>query len=125
VVHELVGHAASLLHPDIVALSLAFGRAARRADEAAILRLIQAYWYTLEFGAVEEDGEVKAYGAGLLSSAGELARFLTEAELRPWDLERIAETPFDPTDYQPQIYVVPSFEQMVTDLSDWLEAMCA
>ena len=125
VVHELVGHAASLLHPDIVALSLAFGRAAKGADEAAILRLIQTYWYTLEFGAVEEDGEVKAYGAGLLSSAGELARFLTEAELRPWDLERIAETPFDPTDYQPQLYVVPSFEQMVTDLSDWLEAMCA
>lgn len=125
VVHELVGHAASLLHPDIVGLSRAFGRAARRADEAVIQRLIQAYWYTLEFGAVEEAGAVKGYGAGLLSSAGELARFTAEAELRPWDVERLAETPFDPTDYQPQIYVAPSFDQMVTDLSAWLESMGA
>lgn len=123
VVHELVGHAASLLHPDIVALSRAFGHAAKRADEGAIQQLIQAYWYTLEFGGVEEDGQVKAYGAGLLSSAGELARFTTEAELRPWDLERIARTPFDPTDYQPQIYVAPSFARMVSELGDWLQAM--
>ena len=125
VVHELVGHAASLLHPDIVALSRAFGRAARRADDVAVQRLIQAYWYTLEFGATEEGGVVKAYGAGLLSSAGELARFVTEAELRAWDLERLADTAFDPTDYQPQIYVAPSFDRMVADLGAWLEAMGA
>ena len=123
VVHELVGHAASLMHPDIVALSRAFGRAARRAGEASLTRLIQTYWYTLEFGAAEEDGELKAYGAGLLSSAGELARFATETELRPWDIERIADTEFDPTDYQPQIYVVSSFQTMVSDLSGWLESV--
>ena len=90
-------------------------------DEAMVEKLIKLYWYTLEFGAVEEDGEVKAYGAGLLSSAGELERFAQEAELRAWDIERIAHTPFDPTDYQPQIYVAPSFEQMCTDLGAWLE----
>ncbi len=123
VVHELVGHAASLTHPDIVALSRAFGRAAKRSGERSLMRLIQAYWYTLEFGAVEENGQIKAYGAGLLSSAGELARFTTETELRPWDIERIADTSFDPTDYQPQIYVVSSFEVMVTELGAWLESI--
>jgi len=121
VVHELVGHAASLTQPAIVSLSRAFGRAAKRASDASIIKLIQAYWYTLEFGAVEENGHIKAYGAGLLSSAGELARFATETELRPWDLDRIADTAFDPTDYQPQIYVVSSFEKMVTELGEWLE----
>ena len=123
VVHELVGHAASLNHPAVAALSLAFGQAAARADEQTVNRLISLYWYTLEFGAVAEDGEVKAYGAGLLSSAGELERFAREAELRPWDIERIAETAFDPTDYQPQIYVAPSFDQMYTDLGRWLAAL--
>ncbi len=122
VVHELVGHAASLTHLDIARLSLAFGRAAANADGTLIERLISLYWYTLEFGALEEDGAVKAYGAGLLSSAGELARFATEAELRPWDIDRIATTPFDPTDYQPQIYVAPSFSTMATDLATWLTA---
>ena len=116
VVHELVGHAASLIHPDIVALSVLFGQAARRADETGIEKLIRAYWYTLEFGALEESGRVKAYGAGLMSSAGELTRFSSEAELRPWDVERIAQTAYDPTDYQPQVYVAPSFETMVHDL---------
>jgi phenylalanine-4-hydroxylase len=123
VVHELIGHAASLTHPDIVALSRAFGEAAKRAGEVSILRLIQSYWYTLEFGAVEEDGKLKSYGAGLLSSAGELSRFATETDLRPWDLDRIADTPFDPTNYQPQIYVAPSFRRMVNDLHDWLESV--
>jgi len=120
VVHELVGHAASLTHPDIARLSLAFGRAAIAADDTQLQRLINLYWYTLEFGALREDGTVKAYGAGLLSSAGELARFATEAELRPWDIDRIAATPFDPTDYQPQIYVAPSFAAMASDLDAWL-----
>jgi phenylalanine-4-hydroxylase len=121
VVHELVGHAASLLHPGLAALSERFGRAALAADEGQLRQLINLYWYTLEFGACEESGEVKAYGAGLLSSAGELERFSREAELRPWDVDRIADTTFDPTDYQPQVYVAPSFGQMLEDLSGWLD----
>lgn len=120
VVHELVGHAASLTHPDIARLSLAFGQAARGADDTVIEKLINLYWYTLEFGALKEDGQIKAYGAGLLSSAGELARFAETAELRPWDIDRIAASPFDPTDYQPHIYVAPSFAIMTRELLDWL-----
>ena len=121
VVHELVGHAASLIHPDIVSLSVLFGQAAQRADADGIRKLIRAYWYTLEFGVLEEAGSIKAYGAGLMSSAGELSRFGTESELREWDVERIADTAFDPTDYQPQVYVAPSFERMVADLTEWLQ----
>ncbi|MEE2785798.1 MAG: phenylalanine 4-monooxygenase [Myxococcota bacterium] len=123
VVHELVGHAASLIQPDIVALSVAFGRATIGADDATVQQLIRVFWYTLEFGAVEENGKIKAFGAGLLSSAGELMHFADQAELRSWDLARIAETPFDPTTYQPQIYVAPSFETMVSDLSSWLDTL--
>ena len=123
VIHELIGHAASLIDKDIVDLSLAFGRAALRADEKAINKLIRVFWYTLEFGAVEEEGQVKALGAGLLSSAGELAQFSHKAELRPWNVDVIAETPFDPTDYQPHIFIAPSFAKLVSDLGAWLNRM--
>jgi len=122
VIHELAGHAASLTHPGIAALSQRFGEAALRADPTRLQRIINLYWYTLEFGALEEDGALKAYGAGLLSSVGELSRFDTEAELRGWDVDRIADTDFDPTDYQPQVYVAPSFDRMLSDLTDWLAA---
>jgi len=87
VIHELVGHAASLFHPDVVALSRRFGEAARRANETTMKKLELVYWYTLEFGLVREDGALRTYGAGVLSSFGEMERMTTEAEIRPLDFD--------------------------------------
>jgi phenylalanine-4-hydroxylase len=122
VVHELVGHAASLLHPGVAALSRRFGQAAQRAQtDAEIERLTRLYWHTLEFGLVQEDGRLKAYGAGLLSSIGELTRATDGVpELAEWDLERIEATPYDPTTYQPVVFVAPSLQRALSDVSDWL-----
>jgi phenylalanine-4-hydroxylase len=121
VVHELVGHAASLFHPGIVKLSRRFGEAAWRVEDEAMKRLELVYWYTLEFGLVEEGGARKAVGAGLLSSFGELGSFETHAEIRPLDCDEAASIPYDPTQYQKLLFVSPSFEQMVEDVSSWLE----
>ena len=121
VVHELVGHAASLFHPGIVKLSRRFGEAAWRVDDAALKRLEYLYWYTLEFGLVEEDGERKAVGAGLLSSFGELGDFERHAEIRPLDCDAAAAIPYDPTRYQELLFVSLSFDRMVEDVSAWLE----
>ena len=123
VIHELVGHAASLFHPDVVALSRRFGQAARRANEAAMKKLELVYWYTLEFGLVREDGALRTYGAGILSSFGEMERMTTEAELRPLDFDDASARPYDPTRYQPVLYVSPSFPEMVRDVSAWLESL--
>lgn len=122
VIHELIGHAASLTDPDVAELSRAFGAATTFANEAEIERLERVYWYTLEFGATEEDGATKAYGAGLLSSVGELDRVRGGAELLPWDLDRMADAPYDPTEYQPALFVAPSFARAITDLRGWLES---
>ena len=72
---------------------------------------------TLEFGLVEEDGQARAFGAGLLSSSGELAAF-ERAELCDWDLDRIARTDYDPTGFQPQLFVAPSFQRLLDDVAD-------
>ncbi len=120
VIHELVGHAASLLHPDIVTLSRRFGETARRAGEAAMTRLERVYWYTLEFGLVRENGAVRTYGAGILSSFGEMERYASEAEIRPLDFDDASARPYDPTRYQPVLYVSDSFGEMVRELSAWL-----
>jgi phenylalanine-4-hydroxylase len=120
IVHELVGHAAGLFHPDIVNLARRFGEAARRSDEATMKRLELVYWYTLEFGLVYENGTPKTYGAGLLSSFGEIERFATEAQIRPLDFDDAATRPYDPTQYQQVLFVSPSFPQMVRDVSAFL-----
>jgi phenylalanine-4-hydroxylase len=120
VVHELIGHAISLANADFALLNRRFGEVARTLDDDAMQPLINAYWYSLEFGVVRDDGALKVYGAGLLSSFGECGRFETSAELRPFDLDVMAETPFDPTDYQRMLFVAPSFEAMKHDLLAWL-----
>ena len=120
VIHELVGHAGSLAHPAVAALSRAFGRASEEADEAALAELTRLYWYTLEFGLVLEGGSPKAYGAGLLSSYGEIGRFTTEARILEFSIEHIIETPFDPTDYQHVLFVAPSFGEMFDAVMGWL-----
>jgi phenylalanine-4-hydroxylase len=122
VVHELVGHAASLADARVTELSRAFGVAARSASDAEILCLERVYWYTLEFGVAEEGGVAKAYGAGLLSSAGELARLRGEAELVPLDLDRVAETTYDPTDFQPRLFVATGFRSALERVLDWLDS---
>src|SRR5438477_8102676 len=76
VVHELVGHAATFGHEGFVRLNRAFGEATLRArDDAAVEKIGRLYWFTLEFGVVREGAKLKVYGAGLLSSFGELGRF--------------------------------------------------
>jgi len=122
VVHELIGHAATFADPTFVALNRAFGEAALRAhdDPETIERIGRLYWYTLEFGVLREGGSLRVYGAGLLSSFGELGRFENEEELRDWDVEVIANTSYDPTQYQQKLFIAPSFETMADDVTRWL-----
>jgi len=71
------------------------------------------YWFTVEFGLVEHEGDIKAYGAGLLSSFGELAHaFSDKVERRPFDLEQVINTPYDYSDMQPILYVIPSYAEL-------------
>jgi phenylalanine-4-hydroxylase len=120
VVHELVGHAATLVHPGIAEVNRLLGMAADVANEREMERVGNIYWYTMEFGLVQERGAVKAYGAGLLSSVGELEGYERNVTLHDWDLNQMATTGFDPTQFQTELYVAPSFTQMLVDVSRWV-----
>lgn len=119
VVHELVGHAASLLDERLTRLFRRWGRAAAVASDEELVAIGRVFWHALEFGAVREGGELRAVGAGLLSSCGELASFRSKAELCRWDLDRMAGTPYDPTDYQPRIFVASSWTEFLESLEGW------
>jgi phenylalanine-4-hydroxylase len=123
IIHEVVGHAASFFDPYIAEMTVAFGQAARRADDETVLRLERLYWYTLEFGLVREPSGIKALGAGLISSFGELEEFERSAEIRSLDLAEIAETPYDPTSYQKVLFVAESVESLARQLLKHLRSL--
>jgi phenylalanine-4-hydroxylase len=119
VVHEVLGHAVSLASCRLAELNRLAGRAVRRiTSPEGLERLSRVYWFTIEFGVVREDGEVRAYGTGLLSSAGELEA-MRRAELRPLDLEAAARQEYDPTKYQPVLFCADSFAVMYETLRDY------
>ena len=123
VIHELVGHAATLADPIFAKLSRAFGEAASRTDDAGITHIERLYWHTLEFGVVRERGRLKVCGAGLLSSVGEIERFERDARLHPFDIQTILRSPYDPAGYQDLLFVAESFDDMVEKTLAFLSAI--
>lgn len=120
VVHEILGHAVTLASERFAELNRLVGEAVKRTRSVeALERLSRVYWFTIEFGALRERGEIKASGTGLLSSAGELEA-MRQAELRPLDLESASRQEYDPTNYQPVLYCADSFEAMFEALRDFL-----
>ena len=120
VAHEIIGHAVTLASKRFAELNRLFGEAVRRARVASdIDRLSRVYWITIEFGVLREDGKVKAYGTGLLSSAGELA-VMHKAELRPLDLAAAENHAYDPTHYQAMLFCADSFDEMYETLRAYL-----
>ena len=120
VVHEIVGHGVTLASPPLAELNRLFGQAVQRTKSAdALEKLSRLYWFTIEFGVLREDGEVKAFGTGLLSSAGELEE-MREAELRPLDLEEVTTCNYDPNHFQPVLFCADSFAAMYTELKEYL-----
>ena len=120
VAHEIIGHAVTLADKRLAELNRLFGEAVSRTTSSDELdRLSHIYWFTIEFGVLRENGKVKAYGTGLLSSAGELAE-MHKADLRPLDLEVAADQVYDPTHFQELLFCADSFDEMYETLRDFL-----
>jgi phenylalanine-4-hydroxylase len=112
VVHEIVGHATTLGHPEYAGLYEAAGGAARRVESPEALEFVsKVFWFSLEFGVVHEPDGPKAYGAGLLSSYGEIEEF-PHADLRPLDLAAMGTTRYDITHYQPVLFAAASWAEV-------------
>jgi phenylalanine-4-hydroxylase len=104
IVHEVIGHGNLLADPAIAEVKRLAGEAARRCETPEALQYVaDVFWFTLEFGVVREDGELRCYGAGLLSSYGEIEEF-RGAEIRPVDIHEMATLEYDITHYQPILF---------------------
>jgi len=113
IVHEAIGHIPMFTNRNFADFSQFIGHGARIADDKQLEELGRLYWFTVEFGLIEEKGELKAYGAGLLSSFGELEHaFSDEVERRPFDLEQVINTGYDYSEMQKVLYVIPSYAEL-------------
>ena len=111
--HEVIGHGTTLASPTLAALYELAGAASRRAETDAALEFFsRVFWFTVEFGVAREHGELRAWGAGLLSSFGEIQAF-RRAEMRPVDIWAMGTAEYDITHYQPVLFAGDSFDQAV------------
>ena len=113
IIHEVVGHGHLLATPTFSKLHRLAGVATNRLkSDDSLVFLSKVFWFSLEFGIVHEDGELRAYGAGILSSYGEIDEF-RGMEHRPLDLVEMGTTEYDITHYQPVLYVAESIDHVV------------
>lgn len=137
--HDVFGHVPLHALKVFADFLQTYGKAALLCeDEVHIKQLARLFWFTVEFGLIRENGQVRIYGSGLVSShaeseyslngrweqKGQSAEDCKErpvAEWRPFDLERICNTDFEIHHYQPIYYVLESFEQLRDAMNKYAE----
>jgi phenylalanine-4-hydroxylase len=132
--HDIAGHVPMHTDPLFADVLVQFGRCAATAAEqapdataaASVLRgMARFFWFSIEFGLMQTADGLRAYGSGLLSSAGELA-YALESNLpkrTQFDLREVVNQPFEINHFQPILYYVDSFRHLyeqVTELEHWV-----
>jgi phenylalanine-4-hydroxylase len=110
-IHDCLGHVPPLINPDYAALLTLIGRAAVTVPTGdKVLALKRLSWFSIEFGLIDEGSETKVFGAGILSSIGEIPNslFSKDVERRPFVTEEVIETDYDPSRMQDLLFTLPS-----------------
>ncbi|KAJ2005705.1 hypothetical protein GGI04_002142 [Coemansia thaxteri] len=122
--HELLGHVPLFADPNFAELAQEIGLASLGASDEDIEKLATIFWFTAEFGLCREGQDVRAYGAGLLSSFGELEYALTEKpEKRSFDPSLTAVQKYPITQFQPVYFVADSFRDATSKLREFNSTM--
>jgi len=117
--HDVFGHAPLLSHPVFADFFHRFGLLGlKHIDNAAVIeKLSRVYWFTVEFGLIEENGQTKIFGAGLISSFGESHHCLSDRVVhKPFDIHEIMSTDFNNSVMQDLYFVLPSFDALLNSL---------
>jgi phenylalanine-4-hydroxylase len=111
-IHDCLGHVPPLMNRDYAELLALIGKAVAAATKGdQVLALKRFSWFSIEFGLIREAGEIKVFGAGILSSTGEIPYSLLSPEVarRPFETNVVIETDYDPSRMQDRLFVAPSF----------------
>ena len=118
VFHDFFGHVPLLFDPVYADHMCEYGKGGLKALRLGGLKyLARLYWYTIEFGLIKSDDGVRAYGAGLISSGGELGYSVRDPKpaRRPFDLMTVMASDYHIDSYQDQYFVIDDFGQLMQD----------
>ncbi len=118
--HDVFGHVPLHSDPVFADFLARFGRVAANAtDPDDVERMARLFWFTVEFGLIREDGAVKVYGSGLISSVGDGANALgPRCERRPFSLDAVLQQPFEIDHFQNVLFVAEDFEQLFAAVNE-------
>jgi phenylalanine-4-hydroxylase len=115
VFHDLFGHVPLLFNPVFADHMQEYGKGGLKAHRLDACELLsRLYWYTIEFGLIRQHGGLRAYGAGILSSPGELRYAVESPEPRrvPLDIERVMRTRYKIDSFQQTYFVIESIQEL-------------
>ena len=112
--HDVFGHVPLHADPVFADLLQRFGQvAAKAASDEETTRMARLFWFTIEFGLVQEGGDVKLYGSGLISSMADGANALSDkCDRRPFDLDAVMNQHFEIDRLQDVLFVIQSFDEL-------------
>lgn len=120
--HDIFGHVPLLSNQSVCHFLEELARIALRfvENEEAIEYIARLYWYTVEFGLIRENGQLKIYGAGILSSSGESVYCLESnvPQRLTYNVRQIFDTPFIKDHYQEQYFVIESYQQLFNSIPE-------
>jgi len=110
-IHDCLGHVPPLMNHDYAELLTLIGKSASTTPHPEqVLALKRFSWFSIEFGLIEEEGETRIFGAGILSSTGEIPFSLSaDVKHRPFVTDEVIGTDYDPSRMQDLLFIIPSF----------------
>lgn len=112
--HDVFGHVPMHAHPVFANFLQQYGKVcAALKDKDALERMGRLFWFTVEFGVIRQEGRIKVYGSGLVSSHGESTHVIEGGpEIRDFDLDQVLNQEFIVSEMQKVLYAVESFDQI-------------
>jgi len=114
--HDVFGHVPMHAHPVFANFLEHYGKVCAGLTDAEDLeRMGRLFWFTVEFGVIREQGAIKVYGSGLISSHGECTHVVERGaglEIREFKLADVLDTVVDVSKMQPVLYAIESFDQI-------------